>query len=496
MEPLAGPLVGLQAVILSGGSGTRLWPLSREAYPKQFLSLFGEDSLLSQTLTRATAMDVCVGVTALTNEDHRFVVAAQLQQQMGSRPFNILLEPEGRNTAPAIALAALQLADVNADTVMLVMPSDHVIRSPAAFAQAVKLGLLAAQAGKLVTFGVIPESAHTGYGYIRSGAASDQGWSEIAAFVEKPDAKTAQTYLDDGGYYWNSGIFMFSAGRYLRELQQWRPDIVDACQRAWQARQADLDFIRVDRAAFLTCPADSIDYAVMEKTRDGVVVPLDAGWSDVGSWSALWELQAQDGQGNVCRGDVIIEDVARSYLHSEGRLIAAIGIQDHVIVETADVVLVAARDRVQDVKKLIAQIKAKDRQEHKFHRKVHRPWGSYEGVASGERFQVKRIVVKPGGQLSLQKHHHRAEHWVVVKGTATVVRGDETLLLTEDQSTYIPLGVLHRLANPGVIPLEVIEVQTGAYLGEDDIVRFEDRYNRTQEAGGMRQQEGSGDAAN
>ncbi|MDV3505448.1 mannose-1-phosphate guanylyltransferase/mannose-6-phosphate isomerase [Marinobacter sp. M-5] len=465
------------AVILSGGSGTRLWPLSREAYPKQFLPVVSDDSLLAETIDRGLALDGSARVMAITNEDHRFVVAAQLHAQAPDRSAGIILEPVGRNTAPAIALAALAAAEENPEELLLVMPSDHVLKNLTAFREAVAKGAEAARAGKLVTFGVVPSAPHTGYGYIKAGGRHS-GYQDVAAFVEKPDEVTAERYLAEGDYFWNSGMFLFRADRYLQELEAHNPAMLNACRDAWEQKTADLDFTRVGKTAFESCPDDSIDYAVMEKTRDAVVVPLDAGWSDVGSWSALWEIQPQDENGNVCRGDVITEDVSGSYIHSEGRLIAALGVSDHVIVETDDVVLVADRRRVQDVKKLVAQVKAQGRLEHRFHKKVHRPWGTYEGITMGERFQVKRITVNPGASLSLQKHHHRAEHWVVVKGTATVNRGEDTLLLTEDQSTYIPLGVTHRLTNPGVIPLELIEVQTGSYLGEDDIVRFEDTYNR------------------
>lgn len=465
------------AVILSGGSGTRLWPLSREAYPKQFLPVVSDESLLVETIQRGLALGEDVRVLAITNEEHRFVVAASLQARAKGRVSGIVLEPVGRNTAPAIALAALAAAEENPDELLLVMPSDHVLRDQQAFAAAVSAGAEAARLGRLVTFGIVPDSPHTGYGYIRAGH-SEKTWSMVDAFVEKPDEATAQGYLEEGGYFWNSGMFLFTARRYLDELAVHQPEMLAACRKAYEGRSGDLDFTRVDKAAFEACPDDSIDYAVMEKTRDAVVVPLDAGWSDVGSWSALWEIQPHDEHGNATHGDVILEDVSGSYLHSEGRLIAALGISDHVIVETDDVVLVADRHRVQDVKTLVSRLKARGRPEHRLHRKVHRPWGTYEGVAQGDRFQVKRITVNPGASLSLQKHHHRAEHWVVVTGTARVQRGEEELLLTEDESTYIPLGVTHRLANPGVIPLELIEVQTGSYLGEDDIVRFEDTYNR------------------
>ena len=464
------------AVILSGGSGTRLWPLSREAYPKQFLPVVTDETLLAETIQRGLQLDENARVMAITNEDHRFVVAAQLHAQASQRTEGIILEPVGRNTAPAIALAALA-AGAESDELLLVMPSDQVLKDMKAFREAVDKGAEAARAGKLVTFGIVPSSPHTGYGYIKAGK-DHGGYDDVAAFVEKPNEARAQEYLDEGGYLWNSGMFLFRADRYLEELAEHQPAMLAACRQAWEGKEGDMDFIRVAREAFEACPDDSIDYAVMEKTRDAVVVPLDAGWSDVGSWSALWEIQPQDEHGNVCRGDVITEDVSGSYIHSESRLIAALGVDDHVIVETDDVVLVADRSRVQEVKKLVAKVKASGRLEHRFHKKVHRPWGTYEGVAQGDRFQVKRITVNPGASLSLQKHHHRAEHWVVVKGTANVHRGEETLLLTEDQSTYIPLGVTHRLTNPGVIPLELIEVQTGSYLGEDDIVRFEDTYNR------------------
>jgi mannose-1-phosphate guanylyltransferase/mannose-6-phosphate isomerase len=358
-----------------------------------------------------------------------------------------------------------------------VLPSDHVIRDNQRFADAVAIAARAAAEGSMVTFGIVPDCPHTGYGYIKKGASRSE-WFELAEFVEKPSLDRAEAYLASGDYLWNSGMFVFQARRYLDILGQFQPEMLRHCREAFQKRQQDLDFTRIDKASFSVCPSDSIDYAVMEKADNAVVVPLNAGWSDVGSWSALWEINPQDAAGNVVRGDVITEQVKNSYIHSEGKLIAALGVEDCIIVDTDDVVLVATKDKVQDVKKLVEQVKAKDRQEHRFHRKVHRPWGTYEGIALSDRFQVKRIMVNPGARLSLQKHHHRAEHWVVVKGTATITRGDEQLLLTEDQSTYIPLGVLHRLENPGVIPLEIIEVQTGSYLGEDDIVRVDDKYGR------------------
>lgn len=463
-------------VILSGGSGTRLWPLSREALPKQFLKLTSEHSLLGETLLRTRNLQEVAAPILVSNEEHRFVVAATVQQVMPG-PADILLEPVGRNTAPAIALAALQALLRSEDAILLVLPSDHVIRDNQRFADAVIIASRAASEGRMVTFGIVPDCPHTGYGYIKKGTAHD-AWFDIAEFVEKPSLERANTYVDSGDYLWNSGMFVFQARRYIEVLEKFQPDMLRQCRAAFEKRQQDLDFTRIDKAAFAACPSDSIDYAVMEKTDVAVVVPLDAGWSDVGSWTALWEINPQDENGNVVRGDVIIEQVKNSYIHSEGRLVTALGMEDCIIVDTDDAVLVASKDRVQDVKKIVEKVKAKDRQEHRFHRKVHRPWGTYEGVALSDRFQVKRITVNPGARLSLQKHHHRAEHWVIVKGTAMITRGEEQFLLTEDQSTYIPLGVLHRLENPGVIPLEIIEVQTGSYLGEDDIVRFDDKYGR------------------
>lgn len=465
-------------VVLSGGSGTRLWPLSREAYPKQFLNLMSDSSLLGETFNRLKVLGQTASPIVVSNEEHRFIVAATLQQCFGKLPGEILLEPVGRNTAPAIALAALQALSREPEAVLLVLPSDHVVKNTKAFASAVEAGFRAAADGQMVTFGIVPDAPQTGYGYIKL-AASLGDWARVEQFVEKPDQETAREYVESGQYLWNSGMFMFRADRYLQELEKFRPDILQGCRKAFGQKSQDLDFIRVDKDIFAKCPEDSIDYAVMEKTDAAVVVPLDAGWSDVGSWSALWEIQERDAAGNVCKGDVITEDVSGCYLHSDSRLVAALGVRDCVIVETDDVVLVADKDRVQDVKKLVARVKQQERPEHRFHKKVHRPWGTYEGIAMCERFQVKRIMVKPGGRLSLQKHHHRAEHWVIVKGTAKVTRGSDEILLTEDQSTYIPLGVLHRLENPGVIPLELIEVQTGAYLGEDDIVRYEDTYGRS-----------------
>lgn len=463
-------------VILSGGSGTRLWPLSREALPKQFLKLTSDHSLLGETLLRTRDLQDVAAPILVSNEEHRFVVAATVQQVLAG-PADILLEPVGRNTAPAIALAALQALLRSEDALLLVLPSDHVIRDNQRFAEAVAIASRAAREGSMVTFGIVPDCPHTGYGYIKKGAAHE-AWFEIAEFVEKPSLERANAYVDSGDFLWNSGMFVFQARRFIEVLAKFQPDMLRQCRAAFEKRQQDLDFTRIDKAEFVACPSDSIDYAVMEKTDAAVVVPLDAGWSDVGSWTALWEINPQDENGNVVRGDVITEQVKNSYIHSEGRLVTALGMEDCIIVDTDDAVLVASKSHVQDVKKIVEKVKAKDRQEHRFHRKVHRPWGTYEGVALSDRFQVKRITVNPGARLSLQKHHHRAEHWVIVKGTAMITRGEEQFLLTEDQSTYIPLGVLHRLENPGVIPLEIIEVQTGSYLGEDDIVRFDDKYGR------------------
>ncbi|MFC6841299.1 mannose-1-phosphate guanylyltransferase/mannose-6-phosphate isomerase [Xanthomonas theicola] len=461
-------------IILSGGSGTRLWPLSRESYPKQFLPLVGDKSMLQATWLRAAPVAGHAPIV-VANEEHRFVAAEQLQQ-IGVKPMSVLLEPKGRNTAPAIAVAALEAARDGADPLLLVLPSDHVIRDEAAFQAAVRAASAVAEQGKLATFGIKPTAPETGYGYIK--AAPGQDVRAIERFVEKPDLATAQRYFASGEYYWNSGMFLFRASRYLEELRKFQPAIADACVSAWNGAKRDADFTRLDADAFASSPSDSIDYAVMEKTADAVVVPLDAGWNDVGSWSALLEVSPQDAQGNAHHGDVIQIDCRNTYAYGS-RLIAMVGLEDVVVVETPDAVLVGHRDRIQQVKDVVGQIKADGRSEATWHRKVYRPWGAYDSIDNGHRHQVKRITVKPGAVLSLQMHHHRAEHWVVVSGTAEVTRGDEVLLLTENQSTYIPLGVTHRLRNPGKLPLELIEVQSGSYLGEDDIVRFEDTYGRT-----------------
>ncbi|MBA3930832.1 MAG: mannose-1-phosphate guanylyltransferase/mannose-6-phosphate isomerase [Xanthomonas sp.] len=464
----------LQPVLLSGGSGTRLWPLSREAYPKQFLPLAGDETMVQATWRRVEAIaDLAPIVVA--NEEHRFLVAEQLRQ-IGAPVPAIVLEPVGRNTAPAIAAAALQAMVDGADPLLLVLPSDHVVRDVAGFQRAVREASSAAEAGALVTFGIVPDAPETGFGYIQ--AEAGEGLRKVSRFVEKPDATTAQSYLDAGGYYWNSGMFLFRASRYLEELANVRPDIVEAVRAAHASARHDGDFVRLDKDAFAACPPDSIDYAVMEKTARAMVLPIDIGWNDVGSWSALWDVAERDADGNAHHGDVIAVDSRNSYAYAQ-RLVALVGVDDIVVVETDDAVLVARKDRVQDVKQVVARLKEEQRSQAVLHREVHRPWGSYDSVDNGGRHQVKRIKVKPGAALSLQMHHHRAEHWIVVSGTAKVTRGDEILLLSENESTYIPLGVKHRLENPGKVPLELIEVQSGSYLGEDDIVRFEDVYGRS-----------------
>jgi mannose-1-phosphate guanylyltransferase/mannose-6-phosphate isomerase len=464
-------------VILSGGAGTRLWPLSRELYPKQLLALLGPRTMLQQTALRVAGLD-CAAPVVVCNEAHRFLVAEQLRA-LKVIPRAIVLEPFGRNTAPAIALAALAaLRDAGAiDPLLLVLPADHVIRDTAGFQQAVRTALPAAEQGQLVTFGIVPGTPETGYGYIQRGAPQGEVY-RIARFVEKPDLAHARQFVDAGDYYWNSGMFLFRAGRYLSELAQRAPEIAAACRAAFEGGQADLDFTRVAAQAFESCPSDSIDYAVMEKTTGAVVVPLDAGWSDVGSWSALHAASEADADGNVTHGDVLLEDSSGCYLYAESRLLATVGLQDHVVVETKDAVLVAPRNRVQDVKKLVNRLKEQGRYEHSLHREVFRPWGSYDRIESGGRFVVNGVRMNPGASQSLQLHHHRAEHWVVVSGTARITRGAEVFLLEENQSAFIPIGVTHRIENPGKIPVHLIEVQSGSYLGEDDIVRLQDQYGR------------------
>ncbi len=464
----------LTPVVLSGGSGTRLWPLSRELYPKQLLPLVGERTMLQETMQRLEGLQAAAPIV-VCNDSHRFLVAEQLRQGR-VKPHAIILEPMGRNTAPAIALAALA---ARPDALLLVLPADHVIRDVDAFQATIRAAIPAAQAGKLVTFGIVPTAPETGYGYIRAGTGgSFDGVHPIAQFIEKPDAVRAAQVLKAGDYFGNSGMFLFTAGHVLQELEKHAPDILKSTRAALKESRTDLDFLRVDAVAFQNCRSDSIDYAVMEKTHDAVVVPLAAGWSDVGSWSALHAALPSDARGNVAKGDVLVEDSDGCYLYSGSRLVSVVGLKDHVVVETKDAVLVAPKDRVQDVKKLVTRLKAEGRYEHALHREVYRPWGSYDSIDNGDRFQVKRLTIKPGAQLSLQLHHHRAEHWIVVSGTARITCGEKVFLLEENQSTYIPIGERHRIENPGKIPLHIIEVQSGSYLGEDDIVRFEDRYGR------------------
>jgi|TARA_R100000005_G_scaffold89876_2_gene60798 mannose-1-phosphate guanylyltransferase/mannose-6-phosphate isomerase len=466
----------LTPVLLSGGVGSRLWPVSRELHPKQFLPLAGELTMLQQTLARTGSLQARAPVV-VCNEEHRFMVAEQLRQ-VGIKAGALILEPEGRNTAPAVALAALHELAQDPEAVLLVLPADHLIQQVDAFAEAVARALPMARAGRLMTFGVVPHTPETGYGYIRCGAALGDDLYTLDAFVEKPDSATAQAYLESGSYLWNSGMFLLRAETYLAQLEEFQPAMLASCRRAMQESTQDMDFIRPEAEAFAACPADSIDYAVMEHTREGGVIALDCGWSDVGAWSALWEVAARDPQGNVSQGDVMLDNCRDSYFRSESRLLAATGVANLVVVETADAVLVADRDQVQDVKRIVSRLKAESRPEASLHSRVYRPWGSYETLVSADRFQVKRIIVNPGQTLSLQMHHHRAEHWIVVHGTAEVTCEEKVFMLGEDESTYIPLGRKHRLANPGRIPLELIEVQSGTYLGEDDIVRFEDVYGR------------------
>ena len=471
-------LINVIPVIMSGGSGSRLWPLSRQLNPKQFLPLADNSlSMLQSTLQRLDGLGAALP-QLICNEQHRFLAAEQLRM-MGLEKANILLEPVGRNTAPAIALAALAALGESEDPILLVLAADHLIQDIAAFQATIQVAFPLAQSGKLVTFGIVPTHAETGYGYIEKGGSSGIGGFDVNRFVEKPDLVTAQGYLDSGSYFWNSGMFMFRASRYLEELQTWRPDILTACRAALAGGSQDMHFTRVDEAAFAACPDDSVDYAVMEKTADAVMVPLDAGWSDIGSWTALWDVSDKDQQGNVFKGDVLNQQSRNTYVHADSRLVATVGLDDLVIVETKDAVLVAHKDHVQDVKKIVEQLKNGSRTEHINHREVYRPWGVYDSVDNGHRYQVKRITVKPGAKLSVQMHHHRAEHWIVVSGTARVTNGEKTYLVCENESTYIPIGQIHALENPGVIPLELIEVQSGSYLGEDDIVRFEDKYGRT-----------------
>lgn len=466
-------------VILAGGSGTRLWPLSRQLYPKQFLPLLSQKTMFQMTLERLEGIKHNNPIVVCSKE-HRFLVAEQLRQ-IGIDDAAILLEPVGKNTAPAIALAALYAIDKAPDAVLLVMPSDHYIATPELFHKALDKALKAANTGQLVTFGVVPVKPETGYGYIKRGPNIDDEVFKVERFVEKPDKKTAEMYLEEGTYYWNSGMFVFKAKTYLNELKKLEPGIYDCCQKAFQGAKQDLDFLRIDEAAFIRCPANSIDYAVMEKTQNAAVVPMDAGWSDIGSWTALWETCPKDKEENCLKGDIISKDTHRCFIRSEGRLIATIGIKDLIIIDTKDALLVADKNKTQDVKEIVETLKQQKREEPINHREVYRPWGFYDSIEKRERYQVKRITVKPGGKLSLQLHHHRAEHWIVVRGTAKVTLEDKTFLVSENESTFIPVGKVHSLENPGKIPLELIEVQSGSYLGEDDIVRLEDLYGRSGE---------------
>jgi mannose-1-phosphate guanylyltransferase / mannose-6-phosphate isomerase len=465
-------------LILSGGSGTRLWPVSRRNMPKQFLSLTGDGTLFQQTVARTRQLPDAVAPIVVASEDHRFLAADQLLEA-GVEGATIVLEPLARNTAPAIALGALKALERDAEALLLVLPADHLIGDTESFTTAVQQALPAAREGWLVTFGIRPDRPETGFGYIRRGESIGGDAFRVAQFVEKPDQPTAQTYLSNGSYDWNSGMFLFKASRYLEELGQHAPDMLAAVREAYATGRSDLDFVRVDSAAFAKVPDNSIDYAVMEKTSRAAVIPVSCAWSDIGSWSALWLSGQHDEQGNQREGDTMAINTRNSLLRSHDRhMIATVGVDDLIVVSTPDATLVVHRDAAQDVKKVVDQLKASGRTEHSFHRVVHRPWGSYDSIEAGGRFQVKRIVVKPGASLSLQKHHHRAEHWIVVSGTAEVTCDENVFLLAENQSTYIPLGSVHRLRNPGKVPLELIEVQSGSYLGEDDIVRFDDVYGR------------------
>jgi mannose-1-phosphate guanylyltransferase len=462
---------------MAGGTGSRLWPMSRELHPKQFLRLHSIHSMLQETLKRLDGVGVSEPVV-ICNEDHRFMVAEQLRQ-IDMLSHNIILEPVGRNTAPAITLAALNAIAQGNDPIMLVLAADHIINDVEAFHRAIDLALPHAAAKSLVTFGIVPTGPETGYGYIQRGECKNGSVAApVQRFVEKPDSETAQSYIETGEYYWNSGMFMFRAKRYLEELEKFRPDILAACRDALANTECDKNFINVDRDAFSACPDDSVDYAVMEKTHDAVVIPLDAGWSDVGSWSALWEVSKKDSAGNALTGDTFLYDSRDCYINTDEKLVAAVGVENLVIVNTKDAVLVVDRSKVQDVKKIVEHLKKNKRSEYRRHREVYRPWGRCDILVAEKRFNVNRITVNPGEAFSLQMHHHRAEHWVVLSGTARVTTGDKTFLITENQSTFIPVAVIHRLENPGNIPLELIEIQSGSYLGDDDVIRIKDHYGR------------------
>lgn len=462
-------------VILSGGSGSRLWPLSRKNKPKQFLTLFNDSSMFQSTLTRLNGLDSLEAPLIVCNNEHRFMVAEQLQE-IGLDAKGIILEPCARNTAPAIALAALKAMDNGEDPLLLILAADHLISDVTAFHKAIEQARILAEQDKLVTFGIQPQSAHTGYGYIEAEEKSKP--SSVKRFIEKPDLATAESYLSAGNFFWNSGMFLFKASAYIKELARFSPEMLSSCKQSLEKAVIDLDFVRVDPQFFEQSPSDSIDYAVMEKTDKAMVVPLDAGWSDVGSWSSLWEAFTRDADQNVLIGDVLVENVHNAYIHSENRLVTVLGLDDVIVVETHDAVMVAHKDQAQKVKTIVEELTRQNRKEVITHRKCYRPWGNYDSVDMGDRFQVKRILVNPGASLSLQMHYHRAEHWVVVSGTAEVTRDDEVMLLGENESTFIPLGSVHRLRNPGRVPLEIIEVQSGAYLEEDDIIRLQDTYNR------------------
>lgn len=463
-------------VLLSGGSGSRLWPLSRSSYPKQFLALNGDRSMFQETLLRLKGLDHDAPIV-ICNTEHRFLAAEKLRE-LGTSPQSIILEPMGRNTAPAIAVTALAALQTSEDPILLVLPADHAIKSPKEFHKAIKVAENLAQQGALVTFGIVPDQPHTGYGYIKRSDDVQNGGYNVEKFVEKPNQATATEFLKSGGYLWNSGMFMFRASRYLEELEKFQPEILRFAKAAFESATADYDFTRLDEELFSKCPGISIDYAVMEHTQQARVVPLDAGWSDIGSWSSLWQISDKDENNNCLIGDTITEDTKGSYILAETKLVTTIGVEDLIIIDTKDALLVARKDRSEDVKKIVDHLKSQDRSEATLHREVYRPWGKYDSIGSGDRDQVKRITVNPGAKLSLQMHHHRAEHWVVVKGSARVTKGEDIFMVHENESTFIPIGTVHALENPGVIPLEMIEVQSGSYLGEDDIVRFEDKYGR------------------
>jgi len=465
-------------VILSGGSGTRLWPLSRALRPKQLLSMVSNHTMIQDTVTRLTGITDIADPIIVCNEEHRFTIAEQMRE-IDISPSAIILEPFGKNTAPAVAISAFQSQRSEKDPVLLVLPADHVIGNKTAFHSAVQTGYQAALNNKLVTFGIVPNAPETGYGYIKAGSKLDnEQVFSVEKFVEKPDFETAQAYLSEGNYFWNSGMFMFKASVYLKELESHNIEMYNFSKESLNSAEIDMDFIRLNSETFEKCPSDSIDYAVMEKTTSAAVIPVNMEWNDIGSWSALWDVGISDDKGNVTHGDVVLEDSNNSYVHAENRLVTTVGLNDHVVVETADAVLVAHRDKAQNVKDIVSQLKAANRDEAIIHHKAYRPWGTYECIDHDSRFQVKRITVNVGASLSLQLHHHRSEHWIVVQGTARVTCGDKVFLMAENESTYIPLGEKHRLENSGKIPLELIEVQTGSYLGEDDIVRFDDVYGR------------------